>query len=111
MAIIRRLDVHLSRCYKPTRALDFNGLAGLENDLKAMDNFNATLSRRCFSIYFQFYGVKRSGAMNVGATVLRMLNAAIGEVFALRCDCFEFDRKTAVSSHQFVRAIIGRLIT
>lgn len=72
-------------------------------------NFNATINRQLFAFKFQFRVLGRFEARDTVKRVRGLLTATNAEVLDLQCGWLRKGRKTAVSSHQFVGAFIGRM--
>lgn len=79
------MDDKISRNHS-TGALNLVALAKLEQDLRTMSIFNATVSRERFSFNFQVRALKRYRARDDGTPVCIMLTATMGEDLALQCN-------------------------
>lgn len=86
------------------------GLVGLEQDLSIIGNFGAIVSQQWFPFNFQFHALKRYGARDAGTAVSRILTVTIGKDLVLPLKWLGTGGKPAVFTHQFVAAIISRLI-
>lgn len=105
------MDGDIRRCYQLTGALNVDGLARPEQDLRIIGNFNATVHHQWLSFNFQIYAVNRDGARGVGAMADRTLTVTIDEELAMQCNWPGNGGKMAVSTRRFVKAIIGKLIS
>lgn len=77
------MDDDLCHCYQPTKPLDLDELAGLEEGLRTISNFDTTVSQLWFLLNFQFHALKLCGARESGTAARRMLTVTICKDLAL----------------------------
>lgn len=80
------MDDDIRRCCHPTKALNLEALARVEQDSRIISTFGATVIDQPFSFSLHVHALKLCGVRDCGTAVRRMLTVAITEKLALQCN-------------------------